>query len=152
MKTLFCTAALALCALAAAAPAAKAGDFWSNLFTYTHNDFLAADADAKAHDDTLASQCWEGADTYLSAEAANGTDLEPPGTPVGAASAFQAARDTVKFGLSVARNFQATGKVPMPLEVACGPLFVDSLDDLRAAGNVAGLGALNLVVAGKTLF
>jgi hypothetical protein len=152
MKTLFCTGALALCTLAAAAPPANAGDFWSNLFIFTHDDFRAADADAKAHNDTLASECWEGADTYLSSEAAKGSGFVPPGAPVGAASAFQAARDTVRFGLSVARNFQATGKVPVPLEQACGPLFVDSLDDLRDAGNVAGLGALNVVVAGKTLF
>lgn len=152
MMKLFCTGALALCALAAAAPAANAGDFWSSLFTFTHDDFQAADADAMAHNDSLASECWEGADAYLSSEAANGTGFVPPGAPVGAASAFQAARDTVRSGLSVARNFQATGKLPLPLEQACGPLFVDSLDDLRGVGNLAGLGALNVIVAGKPLF
>lgn len=93
-------------------------------------DLQAADADAKAHGDTIASQCYEGVIAY---QAANPVVL--PGSPVGVASGFQAARDVVKAGESAA----STG-IPPALVTTCGPLALDVQNDLGKASSLTIFG------------
>ena len=151
MKNLLLAGAAALVLFTTPASASVA-DLVTSILTATHADFAAADADAKAHSDVLASQCWEGADAYLSKQTANGTGFVAPGAPKGVFSTFQAARDVAKAGLALKTQFSVTHKLPVELEQACGPLIVDSVDDVRTIGNAVGLGAFNLAIAGKPIF
>lgn len=98
----------------------------ANLASLTVADLQAADVDAKAHGDAVASMCYEAVIPMI--QVANS-----PVAPVGAVSAFQDLRD----GVATSSGAQALLK---QLEVPCGPLAVDvnlSLVDLIAKFAVA---------------
>jgi hypothetical protein len=135
MKHLF-TAALAALVLSIAAPASAASFDLNGLLAATANDLAAADADAIAHHDVFASQCYEGVAAFVTA---NPLNLTLPNV-VGVASAFQVARDGVKAAQSV----KATGLLPPALVQACGPLALDVQNDLGKAANTGLLSFLHL--------
>jgi len=98
------------------------------LETATVSDLTAAKADADAHNDVFASQCYAGAAAFVQAH-----PLSLPVLPsFGVVSAFQGARDAVK---TVAAK-KSTGLIPPELIQACGPLALDVQNDLgKAAPN-----------------
>jgi hypothetical protein len=129
-KFLLATAAI-FCLLAVPASASESFDL-SKLTAATQADLAAAKADADAHGDAFASMCYAGVSDYITAH-----PLPAITTPVGVASAFQVARDGVKFVQAGA----AQGVVPPELVQACGPLALDVQNDLgKAVGNFAFLG------------
>ena len=79
----------------------------------TITDLQAADVDAKAHNDTIASTCYEAVIPLV--QKAQSTSLK---APVGLVSGFQNLRD----GISATQGAQGLIK---QLEVPCGPLAVD---------------------------
>ncbi len=99
-------------------------------------DLKAADADAKAHSDTVASMCYEAVIPLI--EKVQATPLT---APVGLVSAFQDLRDAK--GLS-----NSSQTLLKQLEIPCGPLAADvNMDLVRliskfAGAAVPGLGAL----------
>jgi hypothetical protein len=78
-------------------------------------DLQAADADAKAHGDTVASTCYEALIPVVQSQAS----LLPASSPQGVVSAFQAARD-------IANGVQSVPGVLKGLNVPCAPLVLDA--------------------------
>lgn len=94
------------------------------LAQFTVTDLQAADADAKAHKDTVASTCYEALIPVVQG-LGSGTET----APVGAVSAFQAARDLSNTAHSIPATIEG-------LNVPCAPLV------LSTQQTVLGLGAL----------
>lgn len=135
MKTLLSAAALTA-AIILHAPAALASEsFDLNGLVHTAKvDLDTAKADADAHGDVIASQCYAGIESYAEA---NPVQVQLP-TVKGVASAFQVARDGVKLAEA------GTGQgLPNELVLACGPLALDVQNDLGKAAaigfNIFGL-------------
>lgn len=119
----FLLASIGALFLATPAMADPVSDLIANVSTFTQADLKAADADAIAHKDAAASQCYEGALAYVQA---NPISLPAVTAPVGAVSAFQAGRDAVKF---VEAN-KGTPEVPDAINKACGYLALDAQKDV----------------------
>lgn len=130
-----CAALAAAVLLSAPAHAADAVKLDINgLLKTTQADLAAAKADADARGDSVASQCYGGISTYLSAHGGAAPSLP---SVKGVASGFQAARDAVK----IAEAAQANAGIPPELELACGPLALDVQSDLgKAATQLAVFG------------
>lgn len=131
MKHLALAAAMSVFTLAAAIMPGHAADSVTldinALETAAVSDLTAAKADADAHNDVFASQCYAGAVAFVQAH-----PLSLPALPSsGVVSAFQGGRDAVK-------NVEAqksTGLIPPELIQACGPLALDVQNDLGKAGS-----------------
>ncbi len=78
-------------------------------------DLEAANADAKAHGDVVASMCYEAVIPLVQKAVAT-----PLTAPIGLVSGFQEIRD----GVNLAQSSKGFGIVKQ-LEVPCGPLAVD---------------------------
>lgn len=122
--------AAALCICAMPASASSGGLDLQGLLTATQHDLAAAKADADAHGDQIASQCYAGVSSYVTA---NPVSLPSVGSVAGVASAFQVARDAVKG----AQGAAATGLLPTPIIQSCGALALDVQNDL---GKIAASG------------
>lgn len=91
---------------------------------------LQAAADAKAHNDPIAAQCWTGLvplAQQLQAQAAARASLTAPATPAGLFTAFQDARDA-KAGadqIVLALGAAQLAQLRQAVNLACGPLVVD---------------------------
>jgi hypothetical protein len=94
-------------------------------------DLQAAAADAKAHNDLIAAQCWSGLvpiAQQLQAQAAAQASTAAPQKPLGVVSAFQDARDA-KAGvnqLMLALGSVQLAQLRQAVDLACGPLVVDA--------------------------
>jgi hypothetical protein len=97
-------------------------------------DLQAADADAKAHNDPVASTCYEALIPLVQ----NQPPLLPGGLPKGAVSTFQAARD-------IANGVQSGPSVLKGLNVPCAPLVLDAENTLIQFGLRIG-GAAGIAV------
>jgi hypothetical protein len=97
-------------------------------------DLQAADADAKAHNDTVAGTCYEALIPLVQSQ----ESLLPGALPKGAVSAFQAARD-------IANGVQSGPSVLKGLNVPCAPLVLDAENTLiqlgLRIGGTAGIAA-----------
>lgn len=113
----------AAAAISSAAHAAPAAFDLTKLEQATQADLTSAKADADAHGDVFASQCYGGVSDYM---ANNPVTVALPDIN-GVASAFQAGRDVVK---GVAGG---VGAVPPELVQACGPLALDVQNDIAKA-------------------
>lgn len=122
-RLLFAAAGLAL-AVAFASPASAAGFNITDVVRASPADLNAALADATAHQDAFAMQCYSGVIAY---NAAN-PQVAPFSDVQGFVSGFQAARDTVKSINGGVENF-----VPRELISACGPLALDAQNDIGHA-------------------
>jgi hypothetical protein len=126
MRILKCAGLALACLVAASTVQASAADFnFTKLLEATQSDLAAAKADADAHNDVLASQCYSGVSAFLAAAGSGDSDLNIT-APVGVASAFQIGRDVVKG----AQQVQTGAGIPIELEQACGPLAVDVNNDI----------------------
>jgi len=118
---------LALAAMpVAASPSFNIGD----IQTAATTDLQAALDDATAHNDVFAMQCYSGALAYIADHPL--ANLKP--NIKGVASAFQAARDGVKFIEA------SNGLVPPELVQACGPLALDAQNDIAKLPGVSIFG------------
>lgn len=107
-----------------AAPSpATLGQVQATLQKFTVADLQAADADAKAHNDTLASTCYEALVPVIAAQ----PNLIPNSVPKGVFTAFQEGRDGVTA-------IQAVPTALKGLNVACGPLVLDAQQTILALG------------------
>lgn len=95
------------------------------------SDLQAAAADAKAHNDPIAAQCWTGLvpiAQQLQALAAAQASTTAPQKPLGVFSAFQDARDA-KAGVNqlvLALGSAQLAQLRQAVDLACGPLVVDA--------------------------
>lgn len=97
----------------------------TDLIRASDADLAAAVADATAHGDTFATECYTGIQAY---NAANPKATLSITKPAGVVSAFQGARDIVK-GVQNPKDF-----IPSALVQACGPLALDVQGDLGKVG------------------
>lgn len=117
--------ALALAATLAACAGASGGSSpQQTLAQFTVADLQAADLDAKAHKDTVASTCYEALIPIV-----QGLGSGTVTAPVGAVSAFQATRDLSNAALAIPSTIEG-------LNVPCAPLV------LSTQQTIVGLGAL----------
>lgn len=123
LKALLSAAILGL-ALCSAAPASAAGFNITDVVRASPADLNAALADADAHNDVFASECYTGIIVY---NAANPRQA-PFGDVRGVVSGFQAGRDTVKSLQGGLGSF-----IPPDLVQACGPLALDVQNDIGHA-------------------
>jgi hypothetical protein len=86
-------------------------------------DLQAADTDAKAHSDAVASMCYEALIPIVQSQA----PILPDSPPKGVVTAFQAARDVVN-------GVQAAPGVLKGLNVPCAPLVLDAEHTLIQLG------------------
>lgn len=100
---------------------------------FTVADLQAADADAKAHGDTIASTCYEALIPAVQSQTAN----LPAALPAGLFTAFQEGRD----GIDAIEDVPAGLK---GLNVACGPLVLDAEQTVVALGLKVAPAALPL--------
>lgn len=106
----------ALTACSAAPTTAVAGvPSLAQLVNYTVADLQAASADAKAHNDVIAQQCYDGLVPLV-----QGLPSQLPTVPVGVVSSFQAAWELVR-----AAQFGMQSPVGQAFVLACGPLILD---------------------------
>jgi len=99
------------------------GQVQTTLQKFTVADLQAADADAKAHHDTLAATCYEALVPVIQAQ----PNLIPSTAPKGLFTAFQEGRDGVNA-------IQAVPTALKGLNVACGPLVLDAQQTVLALG------------------
>ena len=111
---------------AKADPVSDFNNFIANATTFTEADLSAALADAQAHNDAAAAQCYAGTLAYVQAHPVS---LPPVSSPVGAVSAFQIARDGVKLAEANA----GVPQVPDAINQACGYLALDVQKDVAKA-------------------
>ena len=123
MRNIIPTILFASVAFAAPAYAGQQPFDLSKLMKATEADLASAKADADAHNDVFASQCYAGVSAYL---AANPVQAQVPDIN-GVVSAFQAVRDVVK-GVE-----GGAAAVPPALVEACGPLALDVQNDIARA-------------------
>lgn len=107
----------------AANPPAALGQVQATLQKFTVADLQAADADAKAHHDTIAATCYEALIPVVQAQ----PSLIPSALPKGLFTAFQEGRDGVSA-------IQAVPSALKGLNVACGPLVLDAQQTILALG------------------
>lgn len=121
------TLALAGCAGAPRQPAPiNPAQVIGQLKSFTVADLQAADADAKAHGDAVASMCYEALVPIV-----GNADLLPTAPPQGGFSAFQAGRDVVKGAQGLPQQVQQ-------LNVPCAPLVLDVQQTLVRLGLIGG--------------
>ncbi len=113
---------------AMADPISDFNTFLAQVQTITTTDLQAALADATAHNDAAAMQCYSGVLAY---NAANPLQVPNIPAPVGVVSSFQLARDGVKF----AEANQNTPIVPPAINQACGYLALDVQADVAKVGS-----------------
>lgn len=91
-------------------------------------DLTAADADAKAHSDTIADNCYTAEIAFLGGI----PSLQTPSSSMGPIQIFQLKRDLVNA---------FKGGVPQGLTIGCGPLFLDEQTVmLKLAAKLSPLG------------
>lgn len=129
-KSLIALAAVA-CSLAfASVPAMAAGFNITDIVRASDADLDAGIADATAHADPLALQCYQGIKDY---NATHPRAVVGVTKPVGAVSAFQIGRDVVK-GVANTKEL-----VPVEIKQACGALALDIQEDVaKSAVTIAG--------------
>jgi hypothetical protein len=139
IRTLFFVVAISVlttgCASLLPTPAgAPATDPLASLKAFTDADLKAALADAQAHNDQAAVNCWTTLDQIV-------TSTTPGAAPniVGAASAFQAVRDLVS-------SASGASSLAKAINIGCAALLVDANVTLAKIGAMAvgvpGIGLL----------
>jgi len=94
---------------------------------FSMTDLQAAQADAMRHNDALAMACYPVLEQWVAQ-----LNAERMAPPVGAFSAFQAARDGVKG---------ASSGIPTYVKIGCAALFIDVRDDMvKLVGFLASIG------------
>jgi hypothetical protein len=111
----------------------------ASLGQITHEDLLAAEADATAHGDVVAMPCYSYIDSSILPLLPGGADSMPV---KGAFSAFQKARN-------VALLLQ--NGVPAQFQLACGPLLMDTQAGILRLGVIAAGSAASGGVLGPAL-
>lgn len=145
LRSLVLSAFVALGLFSAPAMASESFDI-NSLFTATVSDLQTADADAKAHSDTFASQCYEAVIPVVESQQANLNGIHVA-APVGVVSAFQEGRDGVKLALTIDANVKVNGLLPPAVVQGCGPLALDVQNDLGKAN-----GSFALTLFGGKIF
>lgn len=105
----------------AGAPAVVKADPVTDITTLTLADLNAAAADATAHNDVVAAQCYTGLIPVV--QAVQGVLPQSGATPIGVVTAFQTARD-VKAALAATSGTLA--RLRAQINLACAPLLIDT--------------------------